>query len=346
MKVEINHNKAKRGIELRFDSTVEGELKEQLRVAGFNYSDKYNCYWAAYTEGLMKYVVAMQEALERGEHKAIASLQPSYKPTEENLERRNYSYVSIFYLEKGNTETSLENYLLFEPKKNLAWLIAWDFARKAYGEKLRQLMVEPRNYVKKARTIFSKNFETNIIGLDAQEKEIKQEDKLVPLKGKENKIISVKEKENLSAVKAEENKSSFLKERENTIDPNEKENKTFPLKGNENLTADSEQGSKSISLKGGEITKQNAEQNAEQSKLLYRFLQPYSGNYKRLKRLIPNLEEHLELETLFGKSQLKNNAFMDLSYDFLGKDSDGKYHITLTHYFEKNGDLPCCAGHW
>jgi hypothetical protein len=211
MKVEINYNKEKSGIELRFDAKVEGELKEQLRLSGFNYSSKYNCYWAAYAQGLMKYSTALQEALEKGESKAVVVLQPSYKPSEENLEQRNYSYVTVFYLEKGESESRVENYLVFEPKKNLAWLIAWEFSNRVYGDRLRQVMVEPRNYLKNARNIFFKNFEKNIIGLDVEEKK-------VPIKGKENNTsaqeeesknqnqnISLKEKENQEMNEVEKN---------------------------------------------------------------------------------------------------------------------------------------------
>lgn len=217
MKVEINYNKEKSGIELRFDAKVEGELKEQLRVAGFNYSSKYNCYWAAYAEGLMKYAMALQEALEKGESKAVVLLQPSYKPSEENLELRNYSYVTVFYLEKGERESMVENYLVFEPKKNLAWLIVEEFAKRVYGEKLRQMTVEPRNYLKNAREIFSKKFETNIIGLGMQEE-------IVPLKGKENILVE----------EAEENKIKSLTEEENIIAAGEEENKILVLKDEEN----------------------------------------------------------------------------------------------------------------
>ena len=58
--------------------------------------------------------------------------------------------------------------------------------------------------------------------------------------------------------------------------------------------------------------------------------------YNNLNRLIPGLEEHLEQGTESGKSVSK--PFMDLHYNYLRKDERG-HVISLTHYFESNGDL-------
>ena len=63
----------------------------------------------------------------------------------------------------------------------------------------------------------------------------------------------------------------------------------------------------------------------------------YKQQYKKLSRLIPNLEEHLVKGTESGKSIAA--GFMDLHFDNLGKDKTGAHQIALAHYFEQNGDL-------
>lgn len=64
---------------------------------------------------------------------------------------------------------------------------------------------------------------------------------------------------------------------------------------------------------------------------------PYSTIYEKLLKLIPNLIEHLEAGVESGKS--KSEPYMDLNFDFLHKDSEGRYRIALSHYYEQNGDL-------
>ena len=60
----------------------------------------------------------------------------------------------------------------------------------------------------------------------------------------------------------------------------------------------------------------------------------YEQNYKRLKKLIP------DLDTLpancYRKS--KSNGFMDLSFEVLSRGTD-QFICAMAHYFEMNGDL-------
>lgn len=68
----------------------------------------------------------------------------------------------------------------------------------------------------------------------------------------------------------------------------------------------------------------------------------YEGNYKRLLKVAPGLEDVLvyfqkdpEAPT-HGKSE--SSVFMDLHLDILDKERSG-YHIALSHYFKQNGDM-------
>ncbi len=67
--------------------------------------------------------------------------------------------------------------------------------------------------------------------------------------------------------------------------------------------------------------------------------QPFSGNYNKLLKLIPDLLEKLESGYTHGVSSFgKDSALMDLNLDVLYKDSKGAYIIALSHYYRQNGD--------
>lgn len=63
----------------------------------------------------------------------------------------------------------------------------------------------------------------------------------------------------------------------------------------------------------------------------------YSKNYLRLKHIIPNFFEGIAQGALYGKST--SSGFMDLHFDFLYKDNEGRYVFALSHTYEMNGDL-------
>jgi hypothetical protein len=60
----------------------------------------------------------------------------------------------------------------------------------------------------------------------------------------------------------------------------------------------------------------------------------YEQNYKRLKQLIPDLENLPA--NCYRKS--KSNGFMDLSFEILSRGTD-QFICAMAHYFEMNGDL-------
>lgn len=62
----------------------------------------------------------------------------------------------------------------------------------------------------------------------------------------------------------------------------------------------------------------------------------YSDIYKKLKRIIPDLDEHLETRTAYGKSV--SSGFMDLHLDYVKDEGDGRHIIALSHLYKENGD--------
>lgn len=67
--------------------------------------------------------------------------------------------------------------------------------------------------------------------------------------------------------------------------------------------------------------------------------QPYSDIYEKLRKIIPNLEEHIAEGRQNGKSELHTPGMMDLCFDYLCEDGKGNLIIALAHNFEMNGDL-------
>lgn len=65
--------------------------------------------------------------------------------------------------------------------------------------------------------------------------------------------------------------------------------------------------------------------------------QPQSANFNKLKKIFPALMKNIHVG-LHGKSVL-GGAMMDLSIEVLFQDEKGRYHISMSHYYEQNGDL-------
>jgi len=73
-------------------------------------------------------------------------------------------------------------------------------------------------------------------------------------------------------------------------------------------------------------------------------VQPYTRIYRRLYRLMPNLIAEIDRGVSHAKSEIRSAegeyvGLMDASFNFLYKDSEGRYIISLAHYFEQEGDL-------
>lgn len=59
--------------------------------------------------------------------------------------------------------------------------------------------------------------------------------------------------------------------------------------------------------------------------------------YNKLSQIIPDMENRLAKGTEYGKSKI--DGYMDLNFDYLGKDKSGRHMIALSHYYELNGDM-------
>lgn len=404
MKVDISFNTNKNGVELRFDEKPDEATTSQLKAVGFKYSYRQNMWYASKTNSIVDFANNLKVALESGETTIAINLKPSFSSSEENIDHKNFSYVSIA-AKDDEDKLFWENYIVFEPSKNIAEQLVSEFAKETFGDKLHSINIYPRNYVRKARQLFK---EGNIIGEKSEPKEEQTKEPNAKPLVQSDRPLSKKDKlEILNAfgkfarkrqadfgnLEEEEMPLLFsgwlrvnhadLSDRKNEIweeyytiqnilnpDPEKpqippkdyhlffrkfREQINKPIEEPENESTSTEAFASWLDENYTNITDADKKaltgnydnwlkQKVKNLKALENLskpkkMQPYSAIFKKLQKLITNLNEHLETGTPNGKSVLDSKALMDLSYDFLGQDKKGRYLIALAHYFSQNGDL-------
>lgn len=331
----ISENHAQNGIELHFDNEPHPELQSKLRVKSF-LPNKSQVMWYAKkspaTEEFAKQVKHSLPAFQSGPHLLIS---PSYEPIKANIESKRYSFVMISL--KGGEETS---YVVFEPSKPRAEVIAANFAHNKFSGDLAAIAVSPKMKIKEARMLFE-----------------------------EGRIIHEVQMENAPQYKpavlhAQPGESTPKSEAAETLSitiGGEKANVSLILHEFHNWLKDHPEHKGSTKIErpvyAQWLHKHHPEVNQREesiiwdrhqrlTKILHRIgkldakqivVEPYSSIYKKLLRLIPGLMEQLQAgEDCSGKSH--REGYMDLHFDFLHKDKQG-YVIALAHYYEMNGDL-------
>lgn len=204
MKLDIITNKEKDGLELHFSEKPGEKILSRLKEAGFFFSRSKNIWWAKHSELLENFSLVLKGAVENGKEDFLFPVEPGYEPTEENIDLKNFSFISVSL--KGEGKNVVENYLVFEPRKNLAALIARNSLEKKFGEALKGIKIYPKEYLKKARVLFG---EKKIIGLSESGGRLKnaeeEEKKWVPLREEEKKEDGLKGKEKKSEEIKEDN---------------------------------------------------------------------------------------------------------------------------------------------
>jgi|GEM_PF-2805002 len=84
------------------------------------------------------------------------------------------------------------------------------------------------------------------------------------------------------------------------------------------------------------VQKKSGEQVARPEQLAP-IAQPYTEIYMRLHEVIPDAIKHIEEGKTYQRSKVE--GFMDLIFEFLYQDEEERYIISLSHYFEQEGDL-------
>ena len=153
MRLSIAYNGAKNGIELLFSEEPVKELALFLRELGFKGSLSNPKMWYVANHPAYSYFTkSLKEVLDKGDDWKTVDIQPSFAPSLENIDNDKFSLVTIHY--RGEEKAETQNYVLFDSYKRVASEIATRFAMKTYGDNFKHLEVFPRNYKRKARSLF------------------------------------------------------------------------------------------------------------------------------------------------------------------------------------------------
>lgn len=147
--VTISENPNQGGIELRFNAEPSPELQPKLRAMGFRHSKSQVMWYGENTGQAIEFARQLEGVISTSSDGPELFLSPSFDAVKTNIEKKEFSYVMIS-LKDGQ----VKNYLVFEPSKPKAEVIANNFARKEFGDQFLVLAAKPRLHVKEARILF------------------------------------------------------------------------------------------------------------------------------------------------------------------------------------------------
>ena len=334
--VTINDNSNQRGIELRFNAEPSPKLQPKLRAMGFRHSKSQVMWYGENTQQAMEFARKVETILPSSPEGPDLFLSPTFDAVKTNIEKKEFSYVMIT-LKDGQTKS----YIVFEPSKPKAEVIAGNFALETFGDKFLALAAKPRLHTKEARVLFD---EGKIIFPEGQQLTIHKSSSIKGLQ-KESLELNPEIAQTPSDTQRETERLALdkfykwatLQEDENVRPSNinreqfeEWFKNTYPkltTKNVESIWQSHQRILKSLTRLG----KSNSDKNT---------MQPYSSIYSKLLKIIPNLIEHIREGKTYGKSEKgPDSGLMSLNYDFIREDKNGNYIIALSHYFEQNGDM-------
>ena len=140
-----NHN----GIELRFNAEPSHELQSKLRAVGFRPGKSQNMWYADNNEENKMFASEVASVLSTSPEGPDLFLSPSFEAVKTNIEQRDFSYI-LYTLKDGE----IKSYIVFEPSKPKAEVIASQFAKQEFGENFVAFAVKPRTQVREARVLF------------------------------------------------------------------------------------------------------------------------------------------------------------------------------------------------
>ena len=147
--VTISNNSKQGGIELRFNAEPSPELQPKLRAMGFRHSKSQVMWYGENTSQAIEFAGQVEAAISTSPEGPDLFLSPTFDAVKTNLEKKEFSYVMIT-LKDGQ----IKNFVVFEPSKPKAEVIANNFARKEFGDQFLVLAAKPRLHVKEARILF------------------------------------------------------------------------------------------------------------------------------------------------------------------------------------------------
>lgn len=335
--VDIAENPNHNGIELRFNIEPSHELQSKLRAMGFRPSKSQSMWYGNNNSANKEFADEIKSVIPTSPDGPNLLLSPSFEAIKTNIEQRDFSFILIT-LKDGE----IKNYIIFEPSKPKAEVIAGQFARQEFGENFVALAAKPRTHLREARVLFD---EGRIIFPNGQKVPNRRSSAIKgsllesseepPEETYETEGDKKRELENVALQKfykwatlqpdlaskpsqvSREMFNNWLKENYPQLSPSSLDN----------MWRSHERIIKSF--------KRYEKRSTEKP-----VAQPYSAIYKKLMQIIPDLIKHIETGKDSGKSvKDPKGGLMNLNFDYLGKDKKGNYLIALSHLFEQNGDM-------
>jgi hypothetical protein len=330
--VEVNENSKRKGIELLFNNEPARELQSKLRATGFRPSKVKNMWYSDNNPGTKAFAFEVQSTIASSLTGPDLILFPSFEATRTNIEKKEFSFILIT-LKDGQ----IKNYIVFEPSKPKAEIIATQFSRQEFGNDFLALAAKPKAQIREARMLFD---EGKIIFQKERQAPDKTPAHVSPSVTTESKDTSLLE---TAADKTRELEETTLQKFYRWAAGKEEfRNKTDDVRRNlfNNWLKENAPELAETSIENMWRSHQRITKSMNRIQKRGNGLQPYSSIYKKLLQVIPDLIKHLEEGTTSGKSiKDPQGGLMDLHFDYLGKDKKGNYLIALSHYFKQNGDL-------
>ena len=168
MKVELNYNNEKKGIELLFSEPLAKGASTRLRKLGFKRGFKSKSKWYApqhpafvtYAEHLKQVLLKSKVPSDAKDILKNIPIRASFTPSTSNVENYKFSYVIIYFKplgdhseQQGEQGRAQETYIIFDTYKTVATAIATSFGVAKYKDQFRGVKVFPRNHKLKARVL-------------------------------------------------------------------------------------------------------------------------------------------------------------------------------------------------
>ena len=149
-KTDVIQNQKHNGIELRFNAPPSPLLQAKLRVSSFRPSKSQGMWYAAKTDETEAFAKSVQESFVHSMNGPELTVSPSFEPSKAAIEKKDFSYITVG-LKNGETK----NYIVFEPSKPKAEILATAFATAEFGDQLTDLVVKPRTNLREARILLN-----------------------------------------------------------------------------------------------------------------------------------------------------------------------------------------------
>jgi gas vesicle protein len=330
--VEVTENSKHNGIELLFNREPFPVLQSKLRAIGFRPSKVKNMWYSENNQTTKTFALDVQSAIITSPAGPDLILTPSFESKRINIEKKEFSFILITL-----KDNYIKNYVVFEPSKPKAEVIATKFAREHFGDNFSGLAVKPRTQIREARILFDEG--KIILPIGQQTIEEKPTKNHLPVSSE----APIPESLETAADKTRELEQITLQKFYRWAPGREEfRNKTDDVRRNlfNNWLKENAPELDETSIENMWRSHQRITKSMNRIQKRGDGLQPYSTIYKKLLQVIPDLIKHLEEGTTSGKSvKDPKGGLMDLHFDYLGKDKKGNYLIALSHYFKQNGDL-------